>query len=273
MAGPGDRHAGLHEPRAGRRAAGSRRARPATSTAWGPRCTSLLTGRPPFEGRDVAEVLREVQRRRVPAAAAGQPAVPRGAGGGLPEGDGARGPRTATPRRGPGRGRRALAGRRAGVGLAGALRAEGTPMAATTSLLVHGRRGGGPGALVGLAATVAVQEGQPGAPRANARDIAHVDRPRPGSACAGRDPSVSHRSRRGRPPRAAVPVPRDKLLKTASTSTGSCRPSSPTPETPTRRRRRPGGRLMPTWPPSPTPSARKGMPSRPSGRPEPSSRG
>ena len=58
----------------------------------------LLTGRPPFEGDDVARGRsRQVQRGEFPAAAAGRPADRRGAGGGLPEGDGARGPRTATP--------------------------------------------------------------------------------------------------------------------------------------------------------------------------------
>ena len=54
----------------------------------------LLTGKPPFEGDDVGAILRGVQRRGFPAAAAARPVDRPGAGGGLPEGDGAeaRGP-------------------------------------------------------------------------------------------------------------------------------------------------------------------------------------
>ena len=53
----------------------------------------LLTGKPPFDG-EVGEVLRKVQRGRVPAAAADRPIDRSGARGGLPQGDGdeARGP-------------------------------------------------------------------------------------------------------------------------------------------------------------------------------------
>ena len=55
----------------------------------------LLTGRPPFEG-DVGEVLRRRAAGRVPAAAAARPVDRPGAGGGLPQGDGAPSRRTAT---------------------------------------------------------------------------------------------------------------------------------------------------------------------------------
>ena len=71
-------HAGVHEPGAGRRPAATSSARPATSTAWGRRSTCLLTGRPPFAGDDVGEVLAAGPARRLPAAAAGQPAACRG---------------------------------------------------------------------------------------------------------------------------------------------------------------------------------------------------
>ena len=97
--GDGVRHAGLHEPRAGRGPARPARARRATSTAWG-RCSTPCW-------RPAAVRIRLVRRDgaarpgpagRVPAAAAGQPARPPRAGGGLPQGDGRTGPRTATPR-------------------------------------------------------------------------------------------------------------------------------------------------------------------------------
>ena len=48
----------------------------------------LLTGRPPFEGDDLGEVLRKRQQGRFPASAIGRPVARQGAGGGLPEGDG-----------------------------------------------------------------------------------------------------------------------------------------------------------------------------------------
>ena len=48
----------------------------------------LLTGKPPFEGDDVGEILRKVQRGDFVAAAAARPVARHGPGGRLPEGDG-----------------------------------------------------------------------------------------------------------------------------------------------------------------------------------------
>ena len=111
-------HAGLHEPRAGRAA---------TSTGSGPRSDvyslgatlyCLLTGRPPFEGDDLGELLRKVQRGDFARAAAARPVDRPGAGGGLPQGDGAEARGPLRDGRAPGRRRRAVDGRRAGVRLA-----------------------------------------------------------------------------------------------------------------------------------------------------------
>ena len=98
----------------------------------------LLTGQPPFEGR---------HRRGAPGGAAGRvPAAPAarcddrpGAGGGVPEGDGtqARGPLRYA--QGAGRGRRAMDGRRAGLGLARAFVSSGDAVGSTTP---HGGDGG-----------------------------------------------------------------------------------------------------------------------------------
>ena len=54
----------------------------------------LLTGRPPFQGSDLGAVLRAVQEGRFPRPREVDATIDRGAGGGLPEGDGrpARGP-------------------------------------------------------------------------------------------------------------------------------------------------------------------------------------
>ena len=81
----------------------------------------LLTGKPPFEGDDSARCSAAVQTGRVPAAAPARPVDRPGAGGGLPQGDGAaaRGPLRLVP--GAGRGHRAVDGRRAGLGLARAV--------------------------------------------------------------------------------------------------------------------------------------------------------
>ena len=55
---------------------------------------SLLTGKPPFEGDDLARSC-EPSGRAISRARAGRPLDRPGAGGGLPEGDGDRRPRTA----------------------------------------------------------------------------------------------------------------------------------------------------------------------------------
>ena len=107
----------------------------------------LLTGKPPFEGDDVGAVLRAGAGGRLPAAAALDPSIDRAleavclkAMALKPE------DRYATPP-GPGRRHRALAGRRAGHGLA---RAVVTARPAVGAAAPHGghgrrRRAGGPG--------------------------------------------------------------------------------------------------------------------------------
>ena len=57
LPGLGHRHAGVHEPRAGRAASSTSSARPATSTASAPPSIDLLTGRPPFDERTTSSVL------------------------------------------------------------------------------------------------------------------------------------------------------------------------------------------------------------------------
>ena len=96
----GDRHPGLHGPRAGR---GGRR-------PDGPVQRHLQPRRHPLQPPDRPAAVHRSQplpdahqgpRRRVPAAPAGQARGPRGPGGDLPEGDGAGPPRTATRPAGP----------------------------------------------------------------------------------------------------------------------------------------------------------------------------
>ena len=57
----------------------------------------LLTGQPPFEGDDIGEILRRCRRGDFRAPRQVDPVARQGPGGGLPEGDGDRSRRTATP--------------------------------------------------------------------------------------------------------------------------------------------------------------------------------
>ena len=101
----------------------------------------LLTGKPPFEADDLGAVLAAVQQGRLPAPAIGRPLDRPRARGRLPEGDGdqARGPPCELP--GPGRRRRALGGRRAGLGLARAVRAPRAALGESQPVGGHGGRG------------------------------------------------------------------------------------------------------------------------------------
>src|SRR5262249_55606557 len=96
----------------------------------------LLARPAPFEGDDVGPLLRAPPRRaggRPPAAAVDRPVERQGAGGGLPEGDGAGAVGSLRPPQGAGRGRRAVDGRRAGLGLEGAARPAVPPRGAAAS--------------------------------------------------------------------------------------------------------------------------------------------
>ena len=105
-------------------------ARGPTSTAWAPRCTACLTGKPPFEGEDIGAILRAVQEGDFPPPRQLDPALDKAleavclkAMANEPE------DRYATCQ-GPGRRRGAVDGRRAGHGLARALVAAGTALGA-----------------------------------------------------------------------------------------------------------------------------------------------
>ena len=100
LPGCGAGHAGLHEPRAGRGRPGAPGPALATSTAWAPRLYCLLTGRPPFAGDDGRRDPPPVRRGEFRSAPARRSVDRPGAGGGLPEGDGACGPRTGMARAG-----------------------------------------------------------------------------------------------------------------------------------------------------------------------------
>ena len=104
----------------------------------------LLTGRPPFEGGDVGEVLRAGQAGRVPAAPAGRARrSPRALEAVCLKAMATRPADRYASARALADGRRALAGRRAGVRLA---RAGPGPGAAVGAAASHGGGGGGGGA-------------------------------------------------------------------------------------------------------------------------------
>ena len=89
----------------------------------------LLTGKPPFEGDDIGEILRKVQARRLRAAPGSQSLAGQGPGSGLPQGDGERAGGSLPVVPGAGRGRGAVDGRRAGLGLGRAVDAEAAALA------------------------------------------------------------------------------------------------------------------------------------------------
>ena len=161
--GLGSRHAGVHEPRTGGRAMGHRR----------PGVRRLRAGGGALHGPDRAAAARERQLAGdaakdpaggLPPAPAGQPRGPPGVGGGLFEGDGAEAEGSVCVRGGPGRGRGALAGRRAG---------DRVP-----------RAPGRPGPAVGEAAPDPGQCGRRAARRGGGRAL---DRSGPAPAGPGRD--------------------------------------------------------------------------------------
>ena len=78
----------------------------------------LLTGKPPFEGDDIGEILRKVQRGEFPPPRQLDPSIDTALEAVCLKAMAieARGPLPVVP--GPGRGRRAVDGRRAGLGLA-----------------------------------------------------------------------------------------------------------------------------------------------------------
>ena len=136
--------------------------------AWGRSSIALLTGGPPVRGATIERGAPDrVRRGEIRAAAVAQPERPAGAGGGLPEGAGAEARGPLPDGAGAGRGRRALAGRRAGLGL---------PRAVAGRLARWGRRHrplvSGVAALL-VTAVVALSVGTVALSRANARSEAN----------------------------------------------------------------------------------------------------
>ena len=137
----------------------------------------LLTGRPPFEGDDIGEILRKVQAGDVPRAAGGRSLARQGAGGRLPEGDGDEAGGSLRQLPGAGRGHRAVDGRRAGLGLARAAVADAPPLGEAEpdggGTGGRGAPGGGGGAGGGAGGADAGQgRGHPGAGRGARRQPA-----------------------------------------------------------------------------------------------------
>ncbi len=74
---------------------------------------AMLTGQAPYQGRKVGEILEKVKRCEFPGPRQIKPGLPR-AGGNLPQGDGEASGGSVCNGSGPGGGRAALVGRRAG---------------------------------------------------------------------------------------------------------------------------------------------------------------
>ncbi len=148
----------------------------------------LLTGRPPVAG----DSRRRAPRRQagpIPAAATARRDDRPGAGGGLLEGDGARPGGALRLAQGAGRGRRALDGRRAGLGLARAAVAAGTALGEAEP--DGGRHGGGGAAGRGGGPVGGAGRADPG-----------QDRDRPGAG-----PRDGRQQGPGRRQREAEPLP------------------------------------------------------------------
>ena len=71
---------------------------------------AILTGRAPYRGRTIGEILEKVKRCEFPAPRQVKPRRAAGAGGGLPEGDGGAAGGPVRDGAGPGGGHAALAG-------------------------------------------------------------------------------------------------------------------------------------------------------------------
>ena len=99
---------------------------------------AILTGRRPYQGRTLGEVLDKVRRCEFRPPRQVTPGLSRAAGGDLPQGDGGAARGAVSDGAGDGGGRPALAGRRAGGGLA---RAARPACLALASEAPHDRRG------------------------------------------------------------------------------------------------------------------------------------